>query len=106
MDKHTYNIGAAMQALEEGKRVRRLAWPSEMVFVFRQVPAKINKKILPKMNSLPPSVKAYFKEKFETSEQDFFYYKNQIALVKPDNQITGYSPTMEDLLSEDWLILD
>jgi len=100
------SVGAAMQALEEGKRVRRLGWDQEKVFIFRQVPAKINKKILPKMNSLPPSVKAYFKEKFEATGEDFFYYKNQIALVKPDNQITGYAPSMEDMLSVDWLILD
>jgi hypothetical protein len=102
------NIGQAVEALKEGKRVRCFEWDSSKKFVFMQVPATINSEIVPKMQSIPDSVKAYFKGTFESeSEQiDAIYYMNQIALVGLSNSVESYSPTCRDLLSESWVILD
>lgn len=102
------NIGSAVQALKEGKRARCQEWPPEKKFVFIQVPSTIKREIVPKMQSLPDSVKDYFNETFESeSEQiDAIYYTNQIALVGPSNLIESYAPSCADLLSDGWIILD
>ena len=78
------------------------------MFVFMQVPSTIGKEIVPKMQSLPQTVKDEFQRRFESpSEQiDAIYYDNQLALVNPSNLITGWSPSTSDALAVDWVILD
>lgn len=102
------SFGQAIEALKAGKRVAREGWNGKGLFVFMQVPAKIGKEIVPKMQSLPPLVKDEFQRRFENpSDQiDAIYYDNQLALVNPSNLITGWSPSTSDALAEDWTILD
>lgn len=102
------NIGEAVKALKEGKRVKCLDWDVQKRFVFMQVTSTIQKEIVPKMQSLPTTVKDYFNETFESpSEQiDAIYYHNQLAMVGLSNLIEGYNPTASDLLSDNWYILD
>ena len=100
-------FGAAVEALKQGKRVKRACW-DEHIFIFMQVPATIFSETVPKMQSLPDSVKTYFKSTFESeSEQiDAIYYHNQVAIVGPSNLIAGFSFQVADVLAEDWVILD
>lgn len=99
------NFGQAIEALKQGKVVSRQGING---FVFMQVPSTINKEIVPKMQSLPQSVKNYFDKVFNDERQqlDAIYYDNQLALVKSSNLIIGWSPSAEDCLAEDWVILD
>lgn len=101
-------FGDAIEALKNGKRVQREGWNGKGLFVFRQVPSQIGKDIVPKMQSLPQSVKDEFQRRFESpSEQiDAIYYDNQLAVVNPSNLITGWSPSICDALAVDWVILD
>jgi hypothetical protein len=101
-------FGEAIEALKNGKRVQREGWNGKGLFVFMQVPSTINKEVVPKMQSLPQSVKDEFKRRFDNaSEQiDAIYYDNQLALVNPSNVITGWSPSTSDALAVDWVILD
>lgn len=105
---NSMNIGQAAEALKAGKRARCQEWPPEKKFVFVQVPSTIKSEIVPKMQSLPDSVKAYFNETFESESDQInaIYYTNQIAIVGPSNLIESYSPTCADILSESWVILD
>ncbi len=103
------NIGDAIEALKQGKRVKRASWNEYKRFLFMQVPSDIPANVVPKMQSLPDSVKKFFNWTFteESNEQiDAIYYNDQIALVKPTNTIVGYAFTPEDVLAEDWQILD
>lgn len=103
----TTNFETALPALKEGKRIRRTNWfPNH--FIFAQVPATIGKDIVPKMQSLPESVKAFFLKTFtDPSEQiDAIYYNSQIAYVGHSNVITGWGATPEDILANNWEILD
>lgn len=86
----------------------RKGWNGKGMFVFMQVPSRIDKDIVPKMQSLPQAVKDEFQRRFENpSEQiDAIYYNNQLALVNDSNLITGYSPSLSDSLAEDWVILN
>ena len=102
------SFGKAIEALKEGKRVERLGWNGKGLFVFMQVPATINRVIVPKMQSLPQTVKDEFEKRFNNDKQQLhsIYYQNQLALVGSDNLITGWSPSTSDALAEDWVVLD
>jgi hypothetical protein len=101
------DFGFAIKALKEGKRVQRSGWNGKGLFVFMQVPAKIDMSIVPKMQSLPQSVKEEFLRRYkEDVNEDAIYYDNQLALVDVSNNITGWSPSTSDALAEDWVVLE
>ena len=102
------NFGQAIEAAKQGKRIARNGWNGKGMFVFMQVPAQIGKEIVPKMQSLPQSVKDEFQRRFNdpTQQIDAIYYDNQLALVGLSNLISGWSPSTTDALAEDWCILD
>lgn len=102
------NFGEAIQALEEGKLVSRSGWNGKGLFVFMQVPATIGMDIVPKMQSLPPAVKEEFARRSESGDsnlQSICYY-NQLALVSPNNMISGWSPSTSDALAIDWTLYE
>lgn len=94
------DFGQAIEALKAGKRVAREGWNGKGLFVFMQVPAEINEEIVPKMQSLPQSVKDEFAKRGGSIR-----YSNQMALVAPNNSINGWAPSSSDTLAEDWVIL-
>jgi uncharacterized protein (DUF1919 family) len=95
------NFGQAIEALKQGKRVARQGWNGKGLFIFMQVPSEINEEIVPKMQSLPQTVKDEFARRGGSIS-----YSNQMALVNPNNSINGWAPSSSDTLSEDWVILD
>ena len=95
------NFGQAIEALKEGKKVAREGWNGKGLFVFMQVPAEISEEIIPKMQSLPQSVKDEFARRGGN-----IHYHNQMALVNTSNQISGWAPSGSDSLSEDWIIVE
>ena len=99
------DISQVKTALEQGLRCRRKSWSDDVKFIFMQVPAEIHKDIVPKMQSLPQSVKDYFIGTFEDEQINAIYYNNQIAQVNLSNLITSYSPSTSDLLGNDWEVL-
>ena len=102
------NFVKATIALNDGKRVRRHFWPAERKFIFMQVPATINAEIVPKMQSLPQTVKNYFQHTFEDESEQIasIYYHDQLAEVGLSNSIISYSPSVEDVFAQDWVVLD
>ena len=109
-------FGLAIEALKKGKRIARLGWNGKGMFIFMQVPSVINvQKVVPNMQSLPDSVKDEFIRRYEL-DMDFsdngpvlfgeIKYKNQIAMVYPDNTIYGWVASPSDVLEEDWVILE
>lgn len=95
------NFGQAIEALKQGKRVAREGWNGKGLFVFMQVPSEIGAEIIPKMQSLPQTVKDEFAKRGGSIS-----YSNQMALVNPNNSINGWAPSSSDTLAEDWVILD
>lgn len=95
------HFGSAIQALTEGKRVQREGWNGKGLFVFMQIPAIIGEEIIPKMQSLPQSVKDEFAKRGGA-----ITYQNQMAIVYPDNSIHGWIASASDSLAHDWCVLD
>jgi len=102
------SFGEATEALKEGKRVSRVGWNGKGLFIFIQVPSSVPSNIIPKMSSLPQSVKDEFERRFNRPEMTdgLIKYSNQIAIVYPDNNIYGWTPSVSDSLAIDWIILD
>tara|TARA_B110000259_G_scaffold92019_1_gene106768 strand:- start:2865 stop:3194 length:330 start_codon:yes stop_codon:yes gene_type:complete len=103
------DFGFAIKALKEGKMVQRKGWNGKGLFVFMQVPAKIGWETIPKMQSLPQSVKDELDYRFDNEPISGgnldISYNNQLALVDVSNNITGWSPSTSDALAEDWVVL-
>lgn len=95
------NFGQAIEALHQGKCVSREGWNGKGLFIFKQVPSEIGEETIPKMQSLPDSVKAEFAKRGGSIR-----YKNQLAMVYPDNTIYGWVASPSDVLEDDWCILD
>lgn len=95
------SFGQAIEALKQGKRVSRKGWNGKGMFIFQQVPSEINEDVVPKMQSLPQHVKDEFAKR-----GGGIRYKNQLAMVYPDNTIYGWVASPSDVLENDWCILD
>lgn len=93
-------FGQATEALKEGKRVSREGWNGKGLFIFQQVPSEISEDVISKMQSLPQSVKDEFARRGGSIK-----YKNQLAMVYPDNTIYGWVASPSDVLENDWCIL-
>jgi len=101
LKKENCNFGEAISALKKGRRVARDGWNGKGLFVFMQVPAEISIDIIPKMQSLPNSVKDEFIKRGNSIN-----YSNQMAIVNQNNEINGWTPSGSDALATDWVILD
>jgi hypothetical protein len=102
-------FGLAVEALKKGHKIARKGWNGKGLFVFMQVPSTIAIDIVPKMQSLPKSVKDEFENRFQSVRDTKFAtinYSNQMALVNPDNSINGWAPSASDTLAEDWIIVE
>ena len=106
MIKTNKSFGEVIEALKEGKMATRIGWNGKGLFVFMQVPSIINKDIVPKMQSLPQSVKDEFEKRFkDPNNVQNIYYIDQLALVDQFNIIYGWIPSVSDVLANDWEIL-
>jgi hypothetical protein len=99
-------FGQAIEALRAGKMVKRVVHNKD-TFIFMQVPSEISKDVVPRMTSLPPSVKNEFERRFsdEKLQVSAIYYNDQLAMVNSSNLIVGWAPLPEDVLATDWEIL-
>lgn len=94
-------FGLAVEALKLGKKIQRAGWNGKGLFVFMQIPATIGEEIVPKMQSLPQSVKDEFIKRTGN-----ITYANQMAIVNPDSSINGWVASSSDTFAEDWCILE
>ena len=103
------NIGEAMTALKEGKAVARSSWSgwTSRAFLYMQIPNFVDKEMIMKMKSIPETIKPMllsrnFADSANPILYDGIYFFDQIAIVYPNNLITNWHPTNEDLLAKDW----
>lgn len=95
------NIGEALNFASEGHAIRRNCW-SGCFIVFKQIPAIISRDKISTMLSIPEDVKKLISEFSNKIE-----YRNQLILFNfHDGVATHYTPDGEDLLEDDWEIVD
>jgi hypothetical protein len=94
-------FGLAIEALKLGKKVSREGWNGKGLFVFKQVPANIGLDIIPKMTSVPQSVKDTMLERGQ-----HLNYRNQCVIVNSQGDVDNWAPSISDVFAEDWTILN
>lgn len=80
------NFGKAIEALKDGKKVARSGWNGKGMYLFLCFPA-------------------YIKPKAENVE--IYSARQSIAIRTADSSIVvGWNASQEDMLSEDWMIVE
>lgn len=96
-----FNFGTAIELLKAGKMVQRAGWNGKGMFIVKQIPATIGLDIIPKMQSLPQSVKDYL-----VSKQQPISYTNQMLIVNADGRADSWVPSSSDVFAEDWSVIE
>lgn len=100
-DLSTFDFSSAVQWLKALGCVRRISWP-EGTFVVKQVPADIPSDIIPKMTSLPDSVKNL---PLSRSADASIHYRHQMLQIDCDGIANAWQPNAEDVFAEDWQVV-
>ena len=95
------SFGDAIEILKQGGAIRRKGWNEKGLFVIKQVPAHIEKNVIPNMQSLPQSAKDLI-----LHGKGFIDYTSQCFIY---NEGTGradsWVPSVSDMFAEDWEIV-
>jgi hypothetical protein len=97
---NTLNFGEAIQALKDGKLVARSGWNGKGMFIVKQIPSVIGIEIIPRMQSLPQSVKNVLIER----EQPICY-ESQMLIINSLGRADSWVPSSSDCFAEDWQII-
>ena len=108
------NFGQVLEALKEGKRASRQGWNGKDMFIFQRPYDNIDIEVIPKIKSLPETVKKYFMEEFSNGETHFVsgnpiqvHFCEYLCMKDPNgNIVNGWLPSQTDIRSKDWVILD
>ena len=68
------NFSEALKKLAEYKCVRRINWSDDKLFVYKEVPCKIEKDVIPNMQSIPDSAKRIISEYILSKNKDSTRY--------------------------------
>ena len=88
----SHTFGEAIEHMRDG-------WNGKGMYVFKQVPSKVPAFVVPKMSSLPHSVKD--KMIGDGISPD---YQNQMAIVKSDGSIDSWVASSSDTFALDWIL--
>jgi len=95
------DFGGAIVALKAGKLVARKGWNGKGMFIVKQIPAVIGVEIIPRMTSLPQSVKDVFIERDQPIS-----YESQMLIINSLGRADSWVPSSSDVLAEDWEIIE
>lgn len=96
-----YNFGEAIHALKFGLAICRTGWNGKGLMVFKQIPAHIKSDIIPKMQSLPQSVKDLIMK-----GNGFVDYTSQCIIYnKNTGRADSWVPSISDVFADDWEIV-
>ena len=93
-----YDFGTAIKFLKAGGAVRRAGWNGKGMFVIKQVPAHITSETIPKMQSLPQTVKDILMKR----QEPCLKYTNQMLIIDQDGRADSWIPSPSDVFAEDW----
>lgn len=100
METAVRDFGTAIKALKEGYKVAREGWNGKGLFVYKQIPANIGTEIIPKMQSVPQSVKDTMIERNQSLN-----YRNQCVIVDVNGNVDNWAPSISDVFAEDWTVV-
>ena len=100
-ESENLDFGEVIEILKQGGLVRRKGWNGKGLFVIKQVPAHIERDVIPRMQSLPQSAKDRI-----LKGKGFVDYTSQCLIY---NENTGradsWVPSVSDIFAEDWEVV-
>lgn len=98
------SFGEAIEAARRGLLISRLDedWINKYVFV--RPPDDLPKEVILNARSLPDSFK--MKEAFKMDDTDKMTFKQYLCLKDEYTVVNGWIPSMEDIFSCDWFVVD
>jgi len=99
------NFGEAIEALKQNKLAARSGWNGKGMFIFMRPSDELDVDFIPKVKSLPDSVKDYLtKNAVSGAKIPFTAY---LCMKAADGTIVnGWLASQTDMLAEDWSVLD
>lgn len=91
--------------MKKGLSIAREGWSGKGLFVFKQIPSDIAADIIPKMQSVPDSVKKLLIGRMVKGEPGL-HYTNQMAIVHTDGRVDSWVPSASDVFAEDYFIVE
>ena len=88
------NLGQALYAIKDGKKVARDGWNGKGMFIYL-VPAAS----YPIQRNINNTLSGIFPD-------DMAPYQSYIAMKTAQNLVTPWAPTQSDVLDEDWYIVE
>lgn len=99
--RKSLNFGQALEALKKGQLAAREGWNGKGMFIVKQIPAVISVDIIPRMQSLPQSVKDVFVERNQPIS-----YESQMLIINSSGRADSWVPSSSDCFAEDWMIVE
>jgi hypothetical protein len=106
-------FGQALIAAQNGKRVARAGWNGKGMYVFQRPADMLPITFIPKVKSLPDSVKAAVEQAhhgethYASGQEITVSFGAYLCLSAADSSIAnGWLPSQTDLLATDWVVLD
>lgn len=96
------DFGKVIEALKSGLAVRRKGWNGKGLFVVKLIPSHIEGGIIPKIQSLPQSVKNILLSR----ENAHIDYTNQMLIINSEGRADSWVPSSSDIFAEDWEVVE
>lgn len=113
MNTPTVPYAEALGAIMAGRCAARLGWHTVGLFAFMRPADELPVSFIPKVKSLPESVKRYLVNQLRgathhpTGEEITIPFRQYLCLLAPDlSVVNGWDPSDEDKAASDWIILD
>ena len=98
----TVSFSVAMAVLDAGGLVRRNGWENKNLYIVKQVPARIDGDVIPRMTSLPDHAKSKLMQ-----DTKFINYQSQCLIIDSETGVANsWHPAISDVFSEDWVMVN
>jgi hypothetical protein len=112
-DSRGVDYGHALAAVKNGECIARVGWNGKGMCVFMRPADDLPVSFLPKVKSLPESIKQRLQARFNgdthytSGEEITVSFNAYLCMLAADGSIVnGWLPSQTDMLATDWLILD
>ena len=96
------SFGSALVALKAGAMVSREEWNENGMFIFMSPGNTLPKDFIPKIKSLPESVKAFL----INQEKNIEFLPFMSAWTASGEVLNGWQASQTDMLAQDWRVLN
>lgn len=107
------NFGEALEAVKKGKLATRNGWNGKNMFVFQRPEDTLLTGFIPKVKSLPESVKKWIDKNMDDKQNPGeegltpIKFTAYLCLKSADNTIVnGWLASQTDMLAEDWEVIE